>query len=39
VLVEVALRNHMLLLRGVNGTKQFMQRQAREMKKTMQKKS
>jgi HPr kinase/phosphorylase len=33
VLVEVAIRNHMLLLRGVNSTKQFMQRQAREMKK------
>jgi HPr kinase/phosphorylase len=32
VLVEVAVRNHMLLLRGVNGTKQFMERQAREMK-------
>lgn len=39
VLVEVALRNHMLLLRGVNGTKQFMQRQTREMKKNMLKKS
>jgi HPr kinase/phosphorylase len=39
VLVEVALRNHMLLLRGVNGTKQFMQRQTREMKKNLQKKS
>lgn len=38
VLVEVALRNHMLLLRGVNGTKQFMQRQTREMKKNMLKK-
>jgi len=34
VLVEVAIRNHMLLLRGVNGTKQFMQRQLREMKKS-----
>ncbi|MSP86855.1 MAG: HPr kinase/phosphorylase [Methylotenera sp.] len=33
VLVEVAIRNHMLLLRGVNATKQFMQRQQREMKK------
>jgi HPr kinase/phosphorylase len=33
VLVEVAIRNHMLLLRGVNSTKQFMQRQMREMKK------
>ncbi len=33
VLVEVAIRNHMLLLRGVNSTKQFMQRQSREMKK------
>lgn len=35
VLVEVALRNHMLLLRGINGTKQFMQRQNREMKKNL----
>lgn len=34
VLVEVALRNHMLLLRGINGTKQLMQRQTRAMKKT-----
>jgi HPr kinase/phosphorylase len=34
VLVEVAIRNHMLLLRGVNATKQFTQRQQREMKKT-----
>lgn len=33
VLVEVAIRNHMLMLRGVNSTKQFMQRQVREMKK------
>ena len=33
VLVEVAIRNHMLLLRGVNATKQFTQRQQREMKK------
>ena len=32
VLVEVAVRNHMLLLRGVNGTKQFMDRQSREIK-------
>jgi HPr kinase/phosphorylase len=39
VLVEVALRNHMLLLRGINGTKQFMQRQNREMKKNLQNKS
>ena len=31
VLVEVAVRNHMLLLRGINGTRQFMQRQHREM--------
>jgi HPr kinase/phosphorylase len=29
----VAVRNHMLLLRGVNATKQFTQRQQREMKK------
>jgi HPr kinase/phosphorylase len=34
VLVEVAIRNHMLLLRGINATKQFTQRQQREMKKT-----
>lgn len=34
VLVEVAIRNHMLLLRGINGTKQFTQRQQREMKKS-----
>ncbi len=33
VLVEVAIRNHMLLLRGVNATKQFTRRQQREMKK------
>jgi HPr kinase/phosphorylase len=35
VLVEVAIRNHMLLLRGINETKQFTQRQLREMKKTL----
>lgn len=34
VLVEVAIRNHMLLLRGVSSTKQFTQRQMREMKKS-----
>ncbi len=34
VLVEVALRNHMLLLRGINGTKQLMQRQSRAIKKS-----
>ncbi|MDP3679023.1 MAG: HPr kinase/phosphorylase, partial [Methylotenera sp.] len=33
VLVEVAIRNHMLLLRGINATRQFTQRQQREMKK------
>jgi HPr kinase/phosphorylase len=32
VLVEVAVRNHMLLLRGVNSTKQFMERQQRELR-------
>ncbi|HEU4708316.1 MAG TPA: HPr(Ser) kinase/phosphatase [Methylophilaceae bacterium] len=31
VLVEVAVRNHILLMRGINGTRQFMQRQNREM--------
>ena len=34
VLVEVAICNHMLLLRGINATKQFTQRQQREMKKS-----
>ena len=34
VLLEVAIRNHMLLLRGINATKQFTQRQRREMKKS-----
>jgi HPr kinase/phosphorylase len=34
VLVEVAILNHMLLLRGINATKQFTQRQQREMKKS-----
>jgi HPr kinase/phosphorylase len=33
VLVEVAVRNHMLLLRGINASKQLMQRQSREIKK------
>ncbi len=37
VLVEVAVRNHMLLMRGINGTKQFMQRQSRELNKAMKK--
>lgn len=37
VLVEVAVRNHMLQLRGINGTKQFMQRQTREMNRSMKK--
>jgi HPr kinase/phosphorylase len=32
--VEVAIRNHVLLLRGINATKQLMQRQQREMKKS-----
>ncbi len=35
VLVEVAVRNHMLLLRGVNGTKQFMERQSRELRNNL----
>ena len=34
VLVEVAVRNHILLLRGVNSTRQLMQRQIREMRRT-----
>lgn len=33
VLVEVAVRNHILLLRGVNATKQLMLRQQKEMKR------
>lgn len=33
VLLEVAVRNHMLLLRGVNATKQFSQRQKQMMQK------
>src|SRR5450830_797344 len=37
VLVEVAVRNHMLLLRGINGTKQFMQRQHREINRSLRK--
>jgi len=34
VLLEVAVRNHMLLLRGINATKQFMQRQKQMMQKS-----
>lgn len=33
VLVEVAVRNHILLLRGINGTQQFMKRQKQLMLK------
>ena len=33
VLVEVAVRNHILLLRGVNGTQQFIKRQKQLMQK------
>ena len=32
VLVEVAVRQHMLLLRGINSTKQLIQRQTKLMK-------
>jgi HPr kinase/phosphorylase len=35
VLVEVAVRNHILLLRGVNSSRQFMQRQQREIRRNM----
>jgi HPr kinase/phosphorylase len=35
VLVEVAVRNHILLLRGINSSRQFMQRQHREIKRSM----
>ena len=31
VLVEAAVRNHILLMRGINGTRQFMQRQNKEL--------
>lgn len=34
VLVEVAVRNHILLMRGVNSTRQFMARQNRELRRT-----
>ena len=34
VLLEVAVRNHMLLLRGINATKQFSQRQKQMMQKS-----
>lgn len=37
VLVEVAVRNHILLMRGVNSTRQFMQRQNRELRRTARK--
>jgi HPr kinase/phosphorylase len=33
VLVEVAVRNHILLMRGINGTQQFMKRQKQLMQK------
>lgn len=35
VLVEVAVRNHILLLRGVNSSRQFTQRQNRELRRNM----
>jgi HPr kinase/phosphorylase len=37
VLVEVAVRNHILLLRGVNATQQFTKRQKQMMQKTISK--
>jgi len=37
VLVEVAVRNHILLLRGVNATQQFTKRQKQMMQKEMSK--
>jgi HPr kinase/phosphorylase len=33
VLVEAAVRNHVLLMRGFNSSRQFVQRQAREIKR------
>ncbi len=38
VLVEVAVRNHILLMRGVNGTQQFIKRQKQLMQKESKKK-
>ncbi|MCX7627185.1 MAG: HPr(Ser) kinase/phosphatase [Methylophilaceae bacterium] len=35
VLVEVAVRNHILQLNGINSARQFTQRQAREMRRNM----
>jgi HPr kinase/phosphorylase len=37
VLVEVAVRNHILLLRGINATQQFSKRQKQMMQKEVQK--
>lgn len=37
VLVEVAVRNHVLLTRGVNSSRQFMARQRREIKRNQDK--
>jgi HPr kinase/phosphorylase len=37
VLVEIAVRNHVLLLRGINGTRQFMHRQSRELNRELKK--
>jgi HPr kinase/phosphorylase len=37
VLVEVAVRNQILQMRGVDSTRQFMQRQSREMRRTAEK--
>lgn len=34
VLVEVAIRNHILLMRGINSTKQFTKRQKKAIKKS-----
>ena len=39
VLVEAAVRNHVLLMRGFNSSRQFVQRQAREIKRTQVKQS
>src|SRR5690606_19327167 len=37
VLVEAAVRNHILLMRGINGTRQFMQRQTKELSRSTRK--
>ena len=37
VLVEVAVRNQILQMRGIDSTRQFMQRQSRELRRNAEK--